>query len=509
MRTSAKPSRRVVLGGASAALLAGSPAPAAPTRPPAIYTHVGVKPFINLTATLTINGGTLTLPEVKEAMDQASRWSVNMDELMAGVGARLAELMGAEAAIVTTGCAAAAACATAACIAGADPEKMQQLPHLAGLKDEVIMPKQSRNVYDHAIRSVGVRIVEVNSRQDLQTALTHRTAMIAVLGTGEAEGKVRLEEFVEAGRKAGVPVLVDAAAELPAKPHPYLARGADLVAHSGGKILRGPQCAGMLVGRKDLVRAAWINSAPHHAFGRMMKVGKEEIMGMLAAMEYYFAKRDIQAEYRLWESWYAHIASEITRVPGVKTKLIPPKGASPFPVLNVLWDPKRTGITAGELGRLLLNGEPRIMSHAAGEGHSFTIRPASMQAEDYKLVARRLHAILSTAPEGKPTQGDVLPAGNLAGKWDVDMQFAYGEARHTLVFNIRGNKLSGTHLGRTLRGSLEGTVTGERIRFRSELPVEGTRLIYAFEGTLSGDRMSGEVECGEYGRAQWSAKRQA
>ncbi|MEO7650589.1 MAG: aminotransferase class V-fold PLP-dependent enzyme [Bryobacteraceae bacterium] len=506
MRSSVKPSRRAVLGGASAALLAPHLAPAAPTS--GIYTRVGVQPFINLTATLTINGGTLTLPEVKEAMDQASRWSVNMDELMAGVGARLAELMGAEAAIVTAGCAAAAACATAACIAGADPEKMQQLPNLAGLKDEVIMPKQSRNVYDHAIRSVGVRIVEVNSRQDLQSALTSRTAMIAVLGAGEAEGTVRLEQFVEAGRKAGVPVLVDAAAELPAKPHPYLSRGADLVAHSGGKILRGPQCAGMLIGRKDLVRAAWINSAPHHAFGRMMKVGKEEIMGMLAAMEYYFAKRDIQAEYRLWESWYAHIAAEITRVPGVKAKVFPAKGASPFPVLDVSWDPKRTGITAGELGRLLLGGDPRIMSHAAGDGHSFTIRPASMQAEDYKLVARRLHAILSTAPEGKPAQGDVLPAANLAGKWDVDLQFVYGEARHTMIFNIRGNKLTGTHLGRSLRGDLEGAVTGERVRFRSAFPVEGTRLNYAFEGTLSGGRMSGEVDCGEYGLAQWSAKRQ-
>ena len=228
-------------------------------------------------------------------MEEASHYPVNLDELMEKVGDRLAELLGCEWGIVTSGCAAALVHATAACVAGADPEKMLQLPNLQGLKDEVIMPKQSRNVYDHAIRHVGLKIIEVSSREEFHAALNDRTALIAVLGTGEAKGAVRLEEMAEAGRKRGVPILVDAAAELPVVPNPYLSRGADLVGYSGGKFLRGPQCAGLLLGRKDLVRAAWLNSSPHHGFGRAMKVGKEEVMGMLAAIEVWKNKVDLKA----------------------------------------------------------------------------------------------------------------------------------------------------------------------------------------------------------------------
>src|SRR5437867_1025134 len=164
MGTKAKPSRRVLLqagGAGAAALLGGSSAAMPAAGSPQIYTSIGVKPFINLTATFTINGGALMLPEVREAMDEASRWSVNLDELMEKAGQRLAEWMGSEAAIITSGAAGALTHATAACVAGADPEKMKQLPILTGLKSDVIMPRQSRNEYDHAIRTVGVRIVEV------------------------------------------------------------------------------------------------------------------------------------------------------------------------------------------------------------------------------------------------------------------------------------------------------------------------------------------------------------
>ena len=471
-----------------------------------IYTRIGVRPFINLTATYTINGGTLTLPEVKRAMEEASHHPVNIDELMEKAGARLAQLLGSESAIVTAGSAAALAHATAACVAGADPEMMQQLPDLRGLKDQVIAPRQSRHVYDHAIRSVGVKIVEVDSREEFYAALGKRTAMIAVLGTGEARGKLRLEEMAEAGRKHGVPVLVDAAAELPLRPNPYLSRGADMVAYSGGKIIRGPQCAGLLLGRRDLVRAAWLNSSPHHAFGRSMKVGKEEIMGMLAAIEVWTGKRDMQAEYREWESWYASISDTITAVAGVRTELRPPLGASPFPVLNVEWDPARIGLTAGELGRMLLDGEPRIMSHAEGDGNSFVIRPAAMKPGEYKLVARRLHDIFSKAqPRVPPALAP--PAADVAGRWDVEMEFACGSARHRLFLETSGNRVTGTHFGRSLTGELNGVIDGDRVRFRSSFPYEGTRLSYEFSGAVEGDRISGEVSLGEYGQARFTAQR--
>ena len=511
MGTKAKPSRRVVLqaGGTGAAtLLSGPSSVAMPTADsPRVYTRIGVKPFINLTATYTINGGALMLPEVREAMDEASRWSVNIDELMEKAGAQIAEWMGAEAAIVTSGAAGALTHATAACVAGGDPERMKQLPILTGLKTDVIMPKQSRNDYDHAIRTVGVRIVEVDTPHEFEQALGERTAMIAVLGTWEARGKVRLEQMAAAARKLGIPVLVDAAAELPAKPNPYLARGADLVAYSGGKILRGPQCAGVLAGRRDLVRAAWLNSAPHHAFGRAMKTGKEEVIGMLTALEVYFHKRNIAAEYRQWESWYAHITAEITRVPGVKTRVIPAAGASPFPVLEIAWDSSRIGITAGELYKLLLGGEPRIMSHAAGEGDSFILRPVAMKPGDYKLVAGRLREIFASAPKSRSAPAQVSMSANLAGQWDMDVDFVRGTSRHSLMLQLRGGRLTGSHQGASALGDLEGTLSGDLIRFRSTLPVEGVRLVYRFEGTVSGDRMAGAVDLGEYGGATWKAWR--
>jgi L-seryl-tRNA(Ser) seleniumtransferase len=434
-------------------------------------------------------------------MEEASYYAVNLDELMDKVGARIAELLGAESAIVTAGCAAALAHAAAACVAGADPEKMQQLPELTGLKDRMIMPRQSRNAYDHAFRSVGVEMMEVDTREEFHAALTERVALVAVLGTGEPRGKIRLEEMVEAAHQRGIPVIVDAAAELPVKPNPYLSRGADLVAYSGGKFLRGPQCAGILAGRRDLVRAAWLNSSPHHAFGRSMKVGKEEIMGMLAAIERW-KKYDLQAEYRMWEGWYQAISEKITRIAGVTTKVMPPAGASPYPVMEVAWDRQRIPLTSGEVGSMLLDGEPRIMSHAEGEGHSFVIRPVAMKAGEYKQVADRLAAVLGGAPKARPEQTEA-PAADVTGEWEVEVRFAVGSARHRLRLRAEGNAVRGTHSGSRANGEVRGRVEGNRVSLRSSLPCEGTRLTYAFRGTLEGGRMSGDVDLGEYGTATW------
>src|SRR5712692_6824537 len=163
-------------------------------------------------------------------------------------------------------------------------------------------------------------MVEVDSPEAFKAALGPRTALVAVLGSGEAEGAVRLEEMVFGAHKAGVPVIVDAAAEIPRRPDPYLSRGADLVAYRGGKSMRGPQCAGLLLGRKDLVWAAFMNGAPHHAFGRMMKVGKEEIMGMLAAVEVLMS-RGMEEDFRRWMSWLEEISAVVTQVPGVRTTM--------------------------------------------------------------------------------------------------------------------------------------------------------------------------------------------
>jgi D-glucosaminate-6-phosphate ammonia-lyase len=489
-------------GAAAAGLLA--PNKGAAATPANVYTQAGVKPFINLTATYTINGGALTLAEVKRVMDEASRHSVNLDELMDAVGARIAEMLGAEAAIVTCGCAAALTHATSAAVAGGDPERMQQLPDLTGLRNRIVTTRQSRNQYDFAFRMVGVKLDEVETADEFRRALTDEVALVAVLGTGEASGKIRLEEMARAAHERDIPVIVDAAAELPLTPNPYLSRGADLVAYSGGKFLRGPQCAGLLLGRKDLVKAAWINSAPHHSFGRSMKVGKEEIMGMLAAVEAW-KKLDLEGEYKRWESWYRVIGDRIEKIAGVSTRILPPKGASPFPVMEVAWDPKKVALTAGEVGRMLLEGEPRIMSHAEGEGHSFIIRPVSMQPGHDQIVAARLAEVLRTpAPQ---RHAAAPPAVDLSGDWRVTVEFVRGSAEHTLALKVSGDTVEGTHIGTVGRTEIRGTIRGNEVSLRSAMPTAGSRLTYRFTGAAAPDRMSGELNLGEYGKARWTAVR--
>ncbi len=510
--------RRQLFGRGGLAVLAGMAAgnrrsAAEPLRyGPEIYQSIGVRPVINCKGTFTIIGGSLMLPEVKQAMEDASRHYVHLDELMDAVGKRLAELTQAEWGIVTAGCAAAITHATAACIAGADPEKLQRLPYLDGLKDEVIMPRYSRNVYDHAARMLGVRIVEVNSIEECEQAFNDKTAMVMILGGPGDDGPLGVEPVARLSRRHGVPLLVDAAAEHLIIPNPHLEQGADMVGYSGGKCLRGPQCAGLLLGRKDLLQAAWLHSAPHHAFGRSMKVGKEEVMGMLAAVELW-VKRDHDAEWKQWESWLDTISKRVTKVDGVTTEILLPNSLSNrSPRLRIEWDGKRIGITGTELERLLLDGEPRIILGGAtgdrrsGAESSATIMPYMMNPGDAEIAAKRMQALLSSPPQVKPESPAGAPA-RIAGQWDLHLKFFLGEAGHTLVFEQSEGDLVGTHTGETLAGHLRGYVEGNRVSFRSSQKYEGTRLIYEFEGEVSGDKMSGSVGLAEYGQAEWQAQR--
>ena len=328
-------------GAASAAALLNSAGAAAVSEiheepPKDVYTRLGVEPFINCTATVTSNGGSRTLPEVIQAIRHASHYHVNLDELQEAAGKRIAELLQVEHAMVSSGAAAALTHATAGIVAGTDPERMQQLPDMTGLKNEVIMPKSSRNGYDYAVRMVGVTTVEVRTAEELQAAINDRTAMVAMLGDRfSPKVELPLEEVAPIANKAGIPVLVDSAADFLVSPNPYVAQGADLVAYSGGKISRGPQGGGLLVGKEELVRAAFANAAHHHAFGRPMKVSKEEIIGVMTAVETFFGRRDLRQEYREWEGWYRHITEQITKVDGVSTYVAAPSRGGPFPVLMV------------------------------------------------------------------------------------------------------------------------------------------------------------------------------
>ncbi len=518
---STKMSRRGLLR--SGAVLAAAPAGLrkAPGAGPAhalefgdnLYQSIGVTPMVNCRGTYTIITGSQTLPEVKRAMDAASRAYVDMDELMEAVGRRLAELTRAEWGIVTAGCAAALTHATAACIAGGDPEKMQRVPNLAGLKTEVVAPRYSRNEYDHAVRMLGVKMIEVETAAQLEAAIGPRTAMMMILSCPAAEkGELSIPNACAIARRRGVPVIVDAAAEMLEVPNIHLQHGAHMVAYSGGKCLRGPQAAGLLLGQRDLVRAAWINSAPHHAFGRSLKCGKEEIMGMLAAVEMW-VKRDHDAEWKQWQGWLDHIAGQAAQVPGVTSEILQPEDLSNHaPRLRLHWDTARLGIAGTEAEEMLLHGEPRIAVNESsgtrrdGRPSSLTIMPYMMMPGDEKIAAAAIRKLLAKPPH--ISVPEVEPPGvDVAGEWEAELTFVSGSSRHRLTIDQHQAQVRGTDHGDVLSGNLSGQVEGRRVTMRSAQRIEGAVLHYEYTADVEGGRMEGVVRLGEYGQAKWTARR--
>jgi L-seryl-tRNA(Ser) seleniumtransferase len=435
-----------------------------------------------------------------------------MDELMDGVGRRLAEITGAPWGIVTAGCAAAMTHVTAACLVGTDPERMQQIPNLQGLKSEVVIPNYSRNVYDHAIRMLGLKIVEVSDPAKLEAAFNEKTAMAYVLAGPGDEGPMGTKAVSGIARRRGVPVLVDAAAEDLTIPNIHLERGATVVTYSGGKCLRGPQCAGLALGDKNLLEAAWANSAPHHAFGRSLKVGKEEIMGMLAAVEMW-TKRDHKAEWATWQSWLDTVSSRVTKVDGVTTKIeMPDSLSNNAPTLVVEWDATKLGITGQEVSKHLYDTEPRIiLAEAQGRrAHSganlVKIMPYMMTPGDDKIAAERLYAVLSKPPKVEAAPPASQPV-NVAGRWDAVIEYQRGQAHHVLMFEQKDATLTGTHQGEIVAGDLRGGVAGSDAHFAATHRIEGTSLHFGFHGKVVADQMAGTVDLGEYGSAKFTARR--
>ena len=365
-----------------------------------IYESIGVEPIINCRGTFTIIGGSLERPEVVAAMKAASGYFVQYDELAYGVGRRLAIVTGAEWGMVSAGCAAGLKHVTAACVTGGNPEKLIRIPDLDGFeKNEVIVPAHSRNTYDHAIRNIGVKLITVETIEELERSISSRTAMIYIMAYGDSDPgqPMSLEAIAKLAKPKNIPILVDAAAEVLTIPNVHLQRGATVVAYSGGKAICGPQCAGLLLGSKDLLMSAWQASAPHHGPGRDNKVGKEEMMGMLAAVEAWVT-RDHKAEWKTWLAYLDVIAKRVATIDGVKTSVFEPTELSnKSPVLNVTWDPDKLGITGDEVAEEFARNKPRIAIGSSNEGGmtSLQITTGQMQPGNDKIVADRVFAILS------------------------------------------------------------------------------------------------------------------
>jgi uncharacterized pyridoxal phosphate-dependent enzyme len=506
--------RRVGLLGAAPALLPRRAADAATVNAgslrigPDIYQSIGVRPLINCRGTLTVIGGSLELPEVRAAQDAAAQHFVQLDELMEAIGKRLAELTGAEWGIVTSGCAAALAHATEACVTGGDPELHVRVPDLSGFaKDEVVIPKHSRNVYDQAVRSVGVRVIEAADAVEYEAALGPKAAMVYVFAGPRAEsGPLPYDAIYAIAKKKNVPVLVDAAAEMLTIPNVHLQRGATLVGYSGGKCIRGPQCAGLLLGRKDLVKAAWVASAPHHGHGRAMKVGKEEALGMLAAVEMW-TRRDHKAEMEMWISWLKNIAARVSAIQGVSTALREPTELSNHsPVLTITWDAAKLGLTGDQMSNVLFTTEPRVA--LTGRRSGVSISAHMMSPGEDRIVGDRIHAILSAPRRARAPEPPQPPAGDLTGRWDVHIEYAAGASDCILHLKQQGGDLAGTHQGDFISRDCFGSIAGDTVQISSNVSeAHGAALSYRFTGTLAGDTMSGRLDMGEYLSAKWTAKR--
>jgi len=478
-----------------------------------IFRSIGVEPVINCMGTFTIIGGSLERPAVRKAMEAAAHNFVQYDELADGIGQRLADLTGAEWGMVSAGCAAGLKHITAACVTGGNPEKLIRIPDLTGFdKSEVIIPGFSRNAYDHGIRNIGVKIIAVHTPEELKNAINPKTAMIYIRSTDSATftgEPFSLEVIASIAKPKNIPILVDAAAENLTLPPVHLKRGATIVAYSGGKAICGPQCAGLMLGDKSILMSAWQASSPHHGPGRDNKVGREEMIGMMAAVEDW-VQRDHDADWKKWLTWLDTIRKRLSPIAGLKTEIIERTLLdNKTPVLKISWDPNLMHINGFEVAEMLGRNKPRIAVWAEDESDSesfFNITSGQMQEEEVKIVAERVYAIFSEKRNPKP-KSMIAPVSKLDGLWDVNIQFFSSISQHAFKIIQDGNWLSGVHKADFQSGTLSGTIEGNQIKLQTAMRVVGDELSYQFSGILKDDSISGEVYLGEYRTAKFTAAR--
>ena len=494
--------------------LLSNPAPGALAPGPQIYQSIGVEPVINCKGTFTAIGGSLELPEVRTSVDYASRNYVFIDELAMAVGKRLGEITGAEWGMVSSGCAAGMKHVTVACITDGDPEKLVRVPDLTGFtKTEVIAPRYSRNQYDHAIRNAGIKLITVDTMEELKNAISPRTALIYLFSAPQEydNGPLSVDNVAAVAKEKNIPILVDAAAEVLTIPNIHLKRGVTVVAYSGGKAIRGPQCAGLLLGKKDILFSAWQASSPHHGPGRDNKVGKEEHIGMLAAVEAW-VKRNHPEEEKLWISWLDYISKKVSAVSGVTTKITEPQGVDNRSArLSITWDPRVLNITGEEVTEDLSNNKPRIVltgrtSPRDGTA-SISISAHMMQPGDEKIVADRIFKLLSQKRDRKIITVEP-PAANLTGSWDVAIEYYSGRGDHKLFLEKQeGNEIRGTHKSTFSMLDLAGNIDGKKVRLQSYYRDNAESIPFTFDGLIDGDTFSGVLYLGEYRSANFTAKR--
>ncbi len=483
-----------------------------------IYRSIGIEPIINARGIFTIIGGSIKRPQVKAAMEAASHNFAQMDEVADGIGQRLADLTGAEWGVVSAGCAAGLKLVTAGIISGGDPEKLIRIPDLHGFeKTEVIVPRFSRNSYDHAIRNIGVTMVNVSTMEELKNAINPKTAMIYIVnGNNSWTGApMSLENIAEVAKAKNIPILFDAANEILTFPPVHLKRGATIVAYSGGKAICGPQSTGLILGKKDILQSAWQASSPHHGPCRDNKVDRDEMFGMAAAVQAW-KEIDHNAIMKQWQSYLELITNKISGIPSVQTKVHYPSTQSGLsnvsPELVITWDADVLNITGVEMADELATKKPRIaVASGGGRGNDpkingIAVTTIGMQAGEEKIVADRIQEILSRKRAAKSKELKA-PSVNVSGSWTATVKFYNSEAKHKLFIQQDGNWIRGSHEGTFTVKHMLGTIEGKQIKLQSSAPIIGDSIIYIFSGTVEGDTIFGDLFMGEYRNAKFTARK--
>jgi len=389
-------SRRHLMQTAGALPLAGAASAAEAT--PDYLAQLGVVPIINGAGVYTMMTASLMRPECVRAIAAMSTKFVRLDELHDAVGKRIAKLLGAEAAMVPSGAAAALTVGTAGVLTGTNQDFIQRIPDLTGMKTEVIVQKSHRFPYDHMVRNCGVKLIEVETRAEMLKAIGPKTAMMLFLNKADHLGQVKMKEFVAIGKEYKIPTFNDAAADAPPVENLFtpIRLGFDLVCTSGGKGIRGPQSAGILAGRADLIKAARMNTSPNSdSIGRCCKVNKEEMVGMMVALE-SFLKEDHKANWKEWEKRVETMRRVIAKMPGMKATAFVPPIANSVPHLRVQWDVKKVGLTELDLMQQLRGGTPSIelVPNDPKPGEGVEIASWMLQPGEAEIVAGRIEEIM-------------------------------------------------------------------------------------------------------------------
>jgi seryl-tRNA(Sec) selenium transferase len=480
-------------------------------RGESLLKSIGVEPFVNCKGTNTIMGGAVVRPQVKLAMESITTLNVQMDELAFGIGKRLAELTGAQWGIVTAGCAAGIKMVTAACLTGGDPEKLLRIPDLTGFaKSEVIIPLSSRNVYDHSVRNAGVKVITVESLEELKRSINSRTAMIYMT---PSEDEFTIQNVSKIARPLGVPVFVDAAAHILTIPDVHLAQGADVVGYSGGKGIKAPSCSGLILGRKDLLMSAHQVNSPHHGFGRDNKVGREEHIGMLAAVEAWVTMDHVK-EMNTWVSWLETIGNKVSTINGVKTTITRPEPElihHVTPYLYIRWNPDQLHVTGEEIAEELGTIAPRIAVQVGKDEAGLTgitLVGYMMIPGNDKVAANRIHEVLSRKRQPKVIQEMKNPVMNMVGLWDMEVEyFSSKVTQHLFIDTQEGNWITGMFKTEFSSRPFTGSIDGNEVKILCNLYWPGDRILTTMKGSISSGVLTGEMDFHEFNNAKFSAKK--